>query len=59
MQAAFVGQVRIAQMLLDHGADPAITNNFGQTALSIAQDQDQTLILELLHLYEAGKKATH
>ena len=53
MQAAFVGHVRIAQMLFESGADPTLTNNYGQTALSIAQDQDNTLIVDLLQRYEA------
>ena len=59
MQAAFVGHVRITQMLLESGADPTLTNNYGQTALSIAKDQDNTLIVDLLQRYEAGKKTTH
>jgi uncharacterized protein len=58
MHAAFIGNVRIAQMLLDSGADTTITNNYGQTALSIAQDQDNTLVVDLLKRYESRMKTT-
>ena len=48
MTAAFAGNVRITTMLLEHGADPALTNTAGQTALDLARQQDHTLVSELL-----------
>ena len=48
MDAAFVGHVGIAKMLLEHGADPTLTNNQGQTALTLARQQDRTLVIDLL-----------
>lgn len=38
MTAAKAGEVALVELLLEHGADPSLTNSEGQTALDLASD---------------------
>jgi ankyrin repeat protein len=46
--AAGWGNVELVQMLLDHGADPSVTDRFGQTARMAASDRGNLAVLEIL-----------
>jgi ankyrin repeat protein len=48
MIAAVAGDLPMIQLLLDHGADPAMRTNFGQTAISLAEKKGNTEVVELL-----------
>jgi ankyrin repeat protein len=37
----FVANVDVVRVLLDHGADPTITNNKGRTPLEIGNDREE------------------
>jgi len=48
MIAAVAGDLQMIQLLLDHGADPALATNFGQTATSLAQKKGNMEVVNLL-----------
>jgi len=56
MRAAYDGDVRSAQLLLDRGADPLRTNMQGQNAISVAQSARHGELAEMLreHVGESG-----
>ena len=49
MFAASGGNVEAVRLLLEKGADPAIKNEYGYTATSLAQGDDYAEIIELLN----------
>jgi uncharacterized protein len=49
MLAAVEGNIEIAQLLIDKGADIAAMNLKGETALTIAQQKNHTAFVELLN----------
>ena len=48
MLAAGWGNAELVQMLLEHGADPYVTDSFGKTARTFARDRGHADIVELL-----------
>ena len=48
MLAAGWGNKELVQMLLEHGADPNITNIFGKTAKMLAKDRGNSDVVDLL-----------
>ncbi len=54
MRAAYAGNVTITKLLLEHGADPHIKNKFGETARTIAESLDHTLVANVLKDAEGG-----
>ncbi len=47
--ATFYGHADFVRLLLEHGADKTIKNNFGKTALDIAKEKSNQAIIDLLH----------
>ncbi|EGO64979.1 ankyrin repeat domain-containing protein [Acetonema longum] len=56
MYAAQQGYIDVARLLLENGADINAVDNNGKTALQIAQDNNQTKMVEFLKNW--GKKST-
>jgi ankyrin repeat protein len=56
MWAAGYGKAETVKMLLDRGADPALKDNRGKTALDIARDNKHAGVVELLSGEWAPKK---
>jgi ankyrin repeat protein len=48
MLAASAGNVELVQQLLEKGADPAIKDNFGGTAVAMAQERGWTAVVSIL-----------
>jgi len=48
MLAAVWDNVELAQILLDHGADPQLTDSFGRTAKLLAEKKGNTAVIDLL-----------
>ena len=48
MLAAVEGDVPLGRLLLEHGADPALQNNKGETALTLAKHRGFDLFAALL-----------
>jgi len=48
MLAASAGNVELVQQLLEKGADPAIKDNFGVPAVTMAQERGKLAVVELL-----------
>lgn len=48
MIAALIGRDKIAQMLLDNGADPEIKGKMGETALLLSSDRGHKRIVDIL-----------
>ncbi len=48
MLAAVEGDVPVGQLLLEHGADPVLQNNKGETALTLAEHRGFDLFAALL-----------
>ncbi len=48
MLAAGWGNVELVQLLLEHGADPSLTDIFGKTAKGVAQDRGNSAVVDLL-----------
>ncbi len=48
MLAAVEGDVALGRLLLEHGADPALQNNKGETARTLAMHRGFALFVELL-----------
>jgi ribosomal protein S18 acetylase RimI-like enzyme len=53
--AAFEGHARLCELLLEHGADPTLTNRWGETALRVAQKQRHVEVAELLQKHLAAQ----
>jgi hypothetical protein len=51
MSATLNGNARVVQFLLDHGANPLSKNVYNGTALTIAQVQNNTVLISLLEPY--------
>jgi ankyrin repeat protein len=47
-EAVLKGDAEAVKLLLEHGADPTIRNEKGETSFSIAEDKNLTDILDLL-----------
>jgi len=48
MLAASAGNVELVQQLLEKGADPEIADNFGVSALAMAQERGFSAVVDLL-----------
>ncbi len=48
MIASGWGNVELVQLLLEHGADAALTDSFGQTAKGVAQERGISAVVDLL-----------
>ena len=48
MLAASAGNVELVQQLLEKGADPAIKDNFGGSAVSMAKERGHSAVVDLL-----------
>jgi ankyrin repeat protein len=55
MTAAAEGQVEVVRVLLDHGADRSIEDSDGDTALTFAQQNSHTEVVELLETPPGGE----
>ena len=54
MIAAVAGNLELAKMLLDHGADASLTDVFGNTAMSLAERKENSAVVDLLAESPAG-----
>jgi len=46
--AAYSGNIQVVEALLNAGADKAVKDKYGDTALDIAQEKNQPAIVKLL-----------
>ena len=46
--AAYCGKIQVVEALLNAGADKAVKNKFGKTALDEAQEKNHPAIVKLL-----------
>ncbi|HSG71560.1 MAG TPA: ankyrin repeat domain-containing protein [Planctomycetaceae bacterium] len=53
--AAMGGQADVVRVLLEHNADPGLTNSDGKTAFQIAEEQNDRRIVTLLWQYVGGE----
>ena len=56
-QCSYYGYLEICRLLVEHGAILDLKNNYGQTALEIAEEKRKNEIIKLLK--EAKNYATH